>query len=911
MFIQESKNPSDITLTQFLRSRNQPEKKDITHTKIGDGNANIFPGKFCIPQEDLEKFYELYFNNFDKKGKILTFTEKQNNNVVAIDLDFRYKTEITKRQHTDVMIMDFVKLVANAINDICDIPQGTEIPYYITQREKCVILDDKTKDGLHIVFGAKIDASAQQYIRDYCLKEGRMMNIFEDLPLTNDAENIFDEGVFKKTSNWLLYGSTKPGYEPYKLTDSGNVVYTPDTTYDDMNISIKENDTTMNSLDLIKKMSVQSNNGKVDLPVKSYILAQIENEKSKKQKKPKTIIDNGEYEYGIFIESETQLDEEIEKIGKEFDTGLQNLATITLNLPPKYSDDYYYWIRVGWALFNTDKRLFLTWIKFSSKWDKFNIYDIDVYYELWENFENEEGLTQGTIRMWSRQETPEFYYETYKNGEDIEFNFNDITNASISKLFIEYYGDDFVYNRDNVYHWNGDIWNNECADSVIHRIMQQEMYIKLHQKCLTTQKQEDLPRMLKQLLLLLNRTFREKTYKDIVDKLKMKATKYLFNFTPDQINNIHFKNGVLQLDKIENEENIMGAFRKRVKTDFVNGYNDYDFVEPSKKILEEVKTIYRKIMVDKTDRDYFLTYLGYCLTGNTEQQICEFDIGYNASNGKSAHTEIHNCAMPFYTHKISNQTFNENYSKVHKQFIKLFDKPIRLAILNELKTQKLDANLFKDFVDGEELNVEIMYGTSFNRKHQAKLKVPSNYDPHFEGDCGVLRRGIKLDFESKFADVKEDDWDKKIFIRDRKLLDKFRIFENKNEYCSAYIYMLCPHVMQYLEHKKLYIPQKLRDAFKSSMMDYDTIGSIITSKIVECYDEDKMTPDKRVGKKRLTDIILQEGGKISWRKLLSKMKCLGYVYNSRLSYKYDGKNIKGGFENVIIKEEEEIEDVDC
>ena len=424
MFIQESKHPSDITinhtkrLTTFLNNHIADDKIDLTHTKIGDRDANIFGGRFCIPQEDLEQFYELYNNHFDKKGKIHYLTEKQNNNVVAIDLDFKYGTNITERQHTNFMIMEFVELVANAIKDVCDIPPNTNIPYYITQREKCVVLKDKTKDGLHIVFGAKIDASAQQYIRDYCLAKDRMNKIFAELPLTNTYEKVFDEGVFKKTNNWLLYGSTKPGYKPYKLTDSGNVIYTSNTT-DDMNISIKKNDKTMNSLDLIKKMSVQSNDGKVVLSVKPNILKKIENEKSKKQKKPKTIIDNGDYEYIYDINNKDDLEEAYNDEYEKLEPTLQKLATITLNLPPKYSDEYYYWIRVGWALFNTAKRLFLTWIKFSSEWNEFNYNDIDGYYEMWEKFENEEGLTQGTIRYWSKKETPEFYIETYKNDEEI------------------------------------------------------------------------------------------------------------------------------------------------------------------------------------------------------------------------------------------------------------------------------------------------------------------------------------------------------------------------------------------------------------------------------------------------------------------------------------------------------------
>ena len=902
MILQESK--MEYTISDFMKKHLTYETQDATHTKIGSREHYVFGGKYNIPPEDLDEFYELYYNHIFNNNNPGYYTEKQNNDIVAIDLDFRYKIDITTRQHTSKMTMDFIKLIADAIKNICNIQENTEIPFYITERDECVVEKNITKDGIHIIIGVKINNSIQKYIRDYCLSENRMRNIFKSLPLTNTDDNIFDKCVFNKTNNFMLYGSTKPGYEPYKMSGNGIIIY-------DDEIIIKTNDKTMNSVDLLKKMSVQTD--KLTVTGKSIYLNKIEQQKQKKQKK--ITLDNGEYKYDLFtvIENKKQLEKEHAKIYETFDKKLQKLVKITLHLPLDYADDYTKWIRVGWALHNTDKRLFLTWQLFSSKSDKFDVNDIDGNYEAWENFKQEEGLTYKSIKMWSRNETPEFYNKIYNeviednmedNMEEFDFDFNNITNASISKLFIKLYGNDFVYNMKKVYHWNGDIWNNESADSVIQGIIQGKMYMKLHNKCFKTQKQEDLSRMLKQLTLLLNRTFREKTYKDIVDKLKIKSSKYIFNFTPDQVNNIHFRNGVLQLDKITDIHNIMGAFRKRVKTDFVSGYNDYDFIEPSKNVIDEVTEIYKKIMINTEHYEYFLSFLAYCLTGNTEQQICEFDIGYRASNGKSTHTEIHNCAMPFYTHKLNTQTFNENFSKVHKQFIKLFEKPIRLAVMNELKTQKLDATLFKDFVDGEELNVEKMYGTSFNRKTQAKLKVSSNYDPHFDGDNGVLRRGIKLDFESIFTDeIIEDDWNKKIFVKDLELLDKFRLFDNKNEYCSAYIYMLCPYAMKYLKNKRLTIPKELRDGFKSAIMEYDTVGTLIKSKLIECYDDSKMTPHNKVGKKLLTDMINEEGIKISWRNLLSKMKTLGYVYNKALSYKYEGKNTRGRFENVIFIEE--------
>ena len=44
-----------------------------------------------------------------------------------------------------------------------------------------------------------------------------MGNIFKDIGFTNTVEDIFDECVIEK-NNWLMYGSSKPDKEPYKVT---------------------------------------------------------------------------------------------------------------------------------------------------------------------------------------------------------------------------------------------------------------------------------------------------------------------------------------------------------------------------------------------------------------------------------------------------------------------------------------------------------------------------------------------------------------------------------------------------------------------------------------------------------------------------------------------------------------------
>ena len=59
-------------LSEFLAKHNAKNDKSlpITHTRIGDKEANIFAGAYSIPKESLQVFHSLYYDNvFVKKRK--------------------------------------------------------------------------------------------------------------------------------------------------------------------------------------------------------------------------------------------------------------------------------------------------------------------------------------------------------------------------------------------------------------------------------------------------------------------------------------------------------------------------------------------------------------------------------------------------------------------------------------------------------------------------------------------------------------------------------------------------------------------------------------------------------------------------------------------------------------------------
>lgn len=855
-------------LNDFLRKHKTTDNSTITHTRIGN-RGNIFPGKYSIPKDELPTLYKLYHKHVFIEENKEYLTEKQVKNDCApllVDLDFRYSTEVNERPHTQEHIEDLVGLYADVMIKACKNLKDFSV-YILEKPHINTKVENSVKDGIHLVFNVGCDHITQQIIREG-VKE-QIGDVLDDLNLTNSYSDVLDEGISKGTTNWQMFGSRKPDNEAYELT--GKYTFTVD---DNGFTQEREDIEDITRLDLLSKLS--PHNVSNQAVTASDELKKVFNEmfdKSKRNKKIHYRPAGGEADVNI-----TDEDKELADI-------------ISL----KYIDNYSHWIKLIWSCVETNNFELAHYI--SKRGDK---YDGDetatrAIYEM--GNPKDEGLSKGSFYHYCKISNPEEYAKIrnkYKKSSKLPL----ITHALIANKFVEAFGTEFIYSNEKVFFWNGDVWDSNGAKSKASQYIQNQLYNILHTDVMSNVELygDDLAKTLGSLAKLQDRTFRDKTYKDIVDCLVLdRKDDLIFNFHPSQKKNIHFKNGVLMLDKITSHKSIMAdAFRPREKSDYMTGYNDYDFEVPDKSLILEIENLYKKIQPKEEIFQYFLTYLAYCLTADTQEQKCEFDIGYTASNGKSTHLDIHQKAMPFYSQKLAKNTFDENNSKSHKQLIKLFEKPIRLAYMEEINTKKIDAELFKDFVDGKELNVEIMYGTCMTQQHQAKLKICGNHDVNVNGDAGVLRRGIKCDFKSKFVKTTEDNPKRNIYKVDLKLADKF----NTDTYKSAYICMLIPFLIRYLE-SGLVVPPVLENAFKNMVEEFDSLKTWLEDNIEEC-DADDIEANERVSKKELLHKIECAGFKNGWKTILPRMKQLGFEYENRLNCGMkDKKQIRGGFSGCM------------
>ena len=100
------------TLREFLVAHITTGDQETTHTKIRGGKSSI-AGKYHIPENKLDKFYNLYYTSVISKNETEHLTEKQltNEGPILVDLDFRYDMTVKKRlyqqDHVDAIVGEY------------------------------------------------------------------------------------------------------------------------------------------------------------------------------------------------------------------------------------------------------------------------------------------------------------------------------------------------------------------------------------------------------------------------------------------------------------------------------------------------------------------------------------------------------------------------------------------------------------------------------------------------------------------------------------------------------------------------------------------------------------------------------------------------------------------------------------
>jgi len=744
-----------------------------THTRIGDKTKKISGGSYSIinDKEFLEQYYKHVFINGNKEY----LTEKQlvENGPLVIDIDMRYSTDITKRQHTKEHIIDAIDLYAKNISKIFNIEDNFKIEVFVMEKSDVNILDTKTKDGIHIIFGIAMHKAAQVLIRERVLPE--LSEIWNDLPLINDAEDLIDEGITRGTVNWQLYGSRKPDHGAYLIKYHYEMCY--DENKEDWDI-IENNINNFNTKKYLPKLSVRN----IDFPTAPLNTAAVElidkmKENLNKRKKPvKLSVKSRSTDDYSNIKSIAQLDEIIADMIETFEQSsseyeLKELHQFTMILPNNYwkPGSYNKWIKVGWALKNTSHKLLPTWLKFSSQSKEFDCNDIQDLIDMWNKFDsdNPDGLTSRSIMYWTKLDNPKEYHKVRAETVSyyIELTVTHVTEWDFAQVLYQMCKDEFICVS---------IKNNIWYEYIKHRWFEIDSGNTL--RLIISKKMHDI--YMKKSSDAVNEMQKMDQGSDCYDSLRKRSNK--LGDLCVLLKKTNWKNNIMReakelfydnkfLNKVDQNpyllcfNNYIVDFKNKLcragqPEDYISKCTNIDYIPlekiKDKNIINEIYEFMEQLFPNEELRKYMWSHLASTLIGNNDNQTFNIYTG-SGRNGKSKLVDLMSKLLGDYKATIPITLVTQkrnNIGSTSSEIVQLMG--VRYAVMQEpCKGEKINEGIMKEITGGDPIQGRALFKEAVTFIPQFKLVVCTNtlFDIK-SNDDGTWRRIRVCDFISKFLE---------------------------------------------------------------------------------------------------------------------------------------------------------------
>lgn len=782
---------------KFLKDHTVKDKNGLYNfTRIGDTTSNIYGGKYYIERHELDEFYELYkqyvFTN--KKYEYLTEVQLDDGNgPILIDVDFRYDKTVDTRQHSEDDILTIIQCYVDNLKKIVEFTDDIEFPIFTFEKEKVNQLEDKTKDGIHIIIGIKLKFEYQLELRNKVVND--ITNYSIELPVINDWSNILDIAMPRGKTNWQLFGSRKPGNQSYQLKNV--FMFTFDKS--DQEFAVK----TRTDYDYTTNFSLLCAHypDHHEFMVKeSFIesLKQNGSSSSNKKRNRLKIKNNLDQNYSLNdIKVEDDLDELISRLFEEKEEtwedekgkisifkkeskcyNLKQVFDMLMILPTEYYEDYDKWIRVGWALKNTDEKMFICFIKFSCQWNDFNFNDISKLYDEWNNYDmGDECLTSASIFYWAR----EYWTDYCTQNPDIE-NEYDLQHIGT----IDYYIENTIREKNDynlamvlkvllnntvvcasiknktwyVIKPGQHVWKETDTGHIIGRILSTDMYILYCEKLLPhiqyvrtiTSEHPDWNKSSQIVHIYKSITHGLKTSTE-KDKIKKEAADLLFDeeFYKNLDNDPYkmgCKNGIIDF-----EEKI---FREGYATDYISKSTNINYIPKERwntAIVNEIESFMSQLFPNTSLKKYIWDTLASILIGTNKMQTFNNFYGCG-SNGKSKLVDYMKLLLGDYAAVIPTSYLTSKRTNVGSASPELAVlKGVRFAIISEpTADDKLNDGKLKELTGGDDMIGRALFKDPITFKPQCKVVVCTNNLFEINDRTEGLWRRIRIvPFESKFV----------------------------------------------------------------------------------------------------------------------------------------------------------------
>ena len=719
-----SANISQIKI-KIERLLNEAKCESGKHTHVSLG-GNLFPGKFNFEdnkkRDKLIKYLSLAFDenvNFSIAEKLKLYGP------ILIDIDMRLPIETNPigRLYTDELITNIIGKYREVINKYLKV-NDHEMTCIVFEKFAPSEKNNEKCDGVHIIFPHIV---AIDKIRHLIFKDvNTMCNDEELFSEYSNSSNVLDSMVVS-TNPWLMYGCSKPGSNPYKVSK----IY-------DKNNNVLDNSTLGSTRDVINLLSMY-NKKNTELNATKYM-------------------ENINDSYIDTIETNIKKTDDITQ-GDTLALIDKSIKLVQMLLPNRASD-YNNWLRVGWSLHNTHRSLIDTWIDFSKTSSKYKQGECE---KMWGNMKDD-GYTMRSLMLWAKEDNPEEYSKFI--NDEFENNLKKKTSINntfmIAKALYSKYFDKFVCAnpKDNTwYHFVEHRWRKCVNGGKLITLISSEFanhYISISAKFNKkfTDSTNDDERS-KQLDNIKHYQKIAENLMDITFKKKiMEEAKNIFhdeNFIKRLDENpllIGFENGVYDLARRE--------FRIGYPDDHISMSTKVDYVKWSDKnpYASPIKNFFKQILPNDNVREYFLSRLSTCVSGENREEKAYFATG-TGSNGKSLTFQLVSEALGDYyiSCPITIITRKRNQSNAASPELARLKGP-RCGVFQEPGSEEeLNIGIFKELTGNDKFMVRGLYQEPIEVKPQIKYWLTCNELPEIKSDDGGTWRRIRvIDFSSKFVD---------------------------------------------------------------------------------------------------------------------------------------------------------------
>jgi|SaaInlStandDraft_7_1057024.scaffolds.fasta_scaffold04376_1 P4 family phage/plasmid primase-like protien len=784
---------------------------DYTHVSLG---GVTFPGKFTFSNKDQRKKLNKLLSKALNNNLHFSIAERcKDYGPVKVDIDMNYPIDDWDKPklYENDIILEVIKIYRNIIQKYCN-PTDEELECFIFEKEKMSEKNGEYKDGFHLMF-----PNCNLYYKTRHLIVNDVINYCNDKSLFDKYTNadVVDKAVVS-TNPWLIYGCCKPNKEAYKLI---KIIDNNDNEKDHSMI---------NNYDLIKLLSLRSskwtdsNSTQIKEEYDDNIISETYSDLGVKK-------NNENLNNNIMTEEQMELIEKALKLTNMFSN--------------KRSNNYHSWLRVGWALHNTDTSLLDTWISFSKRSRKFKEGECE---QLWTNMKDG-GYTIRSLMLWAKEDSP----DDYKNFTQEYFNNilksnNNINNTyCIAKALHCKYSDRFICAdpKNHIwYYYANHRWNETNNGGKLITLMSQDFSSYYAKKAGQYNVKASISdEMTRKTLLEEAKIFNTISLKlmDINFKEKiMKEAQYIF-FEEDFINRLNqkkylicFKNGIYDLTTRK--------FRDGHPDDHISLCTNVHYKEynPENVYIKKIEKFFKTVLTNKNVREYFLSRLSTCVSGENKEEKVYFCTG-SGSNGKSLTFSLVAKALGDYYLSCPITIITKKRSEAGKASPELerLDGP-RCGVFQEPEgDEQVNVGIFKELSGNDRFMVRGLYKKPREIEPQLKYWLTCNDLPKIPSDDGGTWRRIRvIDFASKFIENPDQNNQNQFPI-------DYSLKENIGLWAPAFAsYLIHIYITKYDVKNKVAEPTEVMCATNKYRKDQDLIREYYDTYLIITDDKrDKLT----------------------------------------------------------------------